>query len=264
MHFLQPAERERAVQSALQWQSMMRPQRVNPLAAFVQDHQGWIWGGLIVGGAFATGALAAAIARRAKGTTSPVATYADPPPRQTQVAFAEGDPAPWWPIASTSHHRRMWEVAYKDVYGKWHGNMSRSFMASRDGRYHVGIDLYANAGDPVLAPEDGTVVGIQTFFHGTCAMMIQGDSGVTILLGEIKCGSQHDFGVGVGMRVVKGQAVGRVGLASGGSFMLHFETYACCPTQNSPWYRSNRPPLLVRDPTDYLLRARAATQQMVA
>lgn len=240
------------------------PPRRNPLGDFVERNQGWIWGGIIVSGAFATGALVGALARRARKPTPRGIGYSDPPPRLTDVAFAEGDPAPWWPIASTSRHQRKWEVPYKDIYGKWHGNMARSFKASRDGRYHVGLDLYANAGDPVLAPEDGTVVGLQTFFAGTCAMVIQGDSGVTVLLGELKCGSPSEFGIATGVRVVKGQAVGRIGLSNTGSFMLHFETYECCPTQNKPWYRSNAAPVLVRDPTDYLLRARAATKQAVA
>lgn len=230
----------------------------NPVADFIDRYKDEIfWGGLVLGGLAAGGvAIAIARSRRPSGPG-----YPDAPPESRGAAFAQGDPRPTWPVGYTSHHSRLYEVPYKDIYGAWHGNMSRAFRAGRESRYHAGADLYANAGDPVVAPEDGTVVQIQTFFDGTDAMLIQGDYGVTVLLGEIKRGSSREFGITEGSRVVKGQTVARVGLATGGSHMLHFETYACCPATNSKWYKGHSLPSLLLDPTEYLLRARAATVQ---
>lgn len=185
------------------------------------------------------------------------ASYPWPRPIDTGVPMAEGFGRPVWPVAATSRHARRLEVAYRDVHGKIHGNMSRRFTASRDGRFHVGIDLYANAGDPVLAPEDGKVVQIQSFLNGTDMMMVQGNHGITVLLGEIAPGSWKEFGVQEGSTVVRGQPVARVGLTDNESHMLHVETYACCPDDNEPWYKSKARPELIRDPTDYLLRAMA-------
>jgi murein DD-endopeptidase MepM/ murein hydrolase activator NlpD len=156
-------------------------------------------------------------------------------------------------------------VPYLDTQGQWHGNSSRAFKASRDGRFHAGIDLYANAGDVLVAPEAGVVVGRQTFLNGTGAMLIQLDSGITVLLGETMMGGAEEVArrynaqpVVVGSRVRAGQPVTVVGKTDNGSHMLHIETYTCCPTDNDPWYVGRPPPKLLRDPTDWLLRAQGA------
>lgn len=188
--------------------------------------------------------------------------YPWPAPKDQGVLFAEGARRPLWPVAPNSTHARRLEVAYKDIYGKIHGNGSRRFRTTRAGRYHVGIDLYANAGDVVLAPEDGVVVNTQTFLNGTDAMLIEGNHGITVLLGEIAPGSWREMGVDKGSKVKRGQPVARVGLTHNGSHMLHFETYACCPIKNYSWYQGRPAPELVRDPSDYLLRALAG--EMVA
>lgn len=188
--------------------------------------------------------------------------YPWPAPANQGIAFAEGAPRPVWPVANNSTHARRLEVPYEDVSGNLHGNAARRFRATRDGRFHVGVDLYANAGDVVLAPEAGVIVQTQSFLNGTDAMLIQGEHGVTVLLGEIAPGSWKEMGVAEGSTVERGQPVARVGRTHNGSHMLHFETYACCPTKNFPWYKGHDAPELVRDPTDYLLRALAG--EMVA
>lgn len=187
-----------------------------------------------------------------------------PVPADRGVPFAVGG-RPVWPIAASSSAPRKHEVPYRDVDGVWHGNVSRAFKAERGGRYHAGIDLYANSGDVLVSPESGVIVGRQTFLNGTGAMLIQLDSGVTVLLGETMMGGAEEvarrFGtqpVGIGTRVRAGQPVTVVGTTDAGSHMLHIETYACCPKHNDPWYAGNRPPPLLRDPTNWLLKAPGA------
>lgn len=191
----------------------------------------------------------------AQALPTPGGGYPYPPPASRGVPFAGGS-APYWPIQA-SNNRRHGQVGYKDVNGKWHGNMARAFRASRGSRHHAGIDIYANPNDVVVAPEDGVVVGRQTFYAGTGAMLIETDSGIVVLLGETKMGGAGEFGVDIGTRVKAGQPVTRIGRSNSGSHMLHFETYTGGTRKNSPWYKSGGPPPNLLDPTDYLLRAKA-------
>ena len=193
--------------------------------------------------------------------------YLFPPPRDTGAPFAGGPLRPVWPIDLESTNPRKLEVPYKDTAGKWHGNMSRAFKASRAGRWHVGMDLYANVGDEVLAPEDGQVVATQFFTAGTHGLMFKTDSGAHILFGEIERGSWDDYGAAAGQRIKRGQPLARVGIQDsdpdtpgiqGGAHMLHLEMYTCCPTQNIRWYKNKSRDPLILDPTDYLLRAKAS------
>ena len=187
-----------------------------------------------------------------------------PPPKNRGVPFAESPTQPLWPIQADSTNKRMYEVAYRDVNGKMRGNGARAFKARRanGARYHAGIDLYADAGDVVVAPEAGVIVADQNFLNsipGKDAMLIQGYSGTTILLGEIVAKSFRDFGLEIGSRVERGQPVARVGLTQKGSHMLHFETYTQGSNRNRSWRQGRVPHPTLRDPTVYLLRARATT-----
>lgn len=179
-----------------------------------------------------------------------------PKPFDHGVPFAIGK-RPVWPIAPNSRHRKLYVVSYKDVDGERHGSPSRSFKANRGERNHVGIDLYANAGDVVVAPEDGTIVGHQNFLHGTRAVLIQLDSGPVVLLGEVDKGGLKEFGLRVGSRVKKEQPVTRVGVLGGGGHMLHTETYRKGTTKNKRWYKNRDRPPEILDPTDFLLQAKA-------
>ena len=185
-----------------------------------------------------------------------------PPPKNRGVPFAAGPARPTWPI-SGSDNKRWGEVAYRDINGKRHGNASRAFKASRSGRHHAGIDLYADAGDIVLAPESGVIVADQNFLNsipGEDAMLIQGDSGTTILLGEIVAESMTtQFGLKEGSRVEQGQPVAIVAETVNGSHMLHFETYAEGSERNRSWKKGKKPHPSLLDPTAYLLRARVST-----
>lgn len=190
-----------------------------------------------------------------------------PLPVSKGVPFASGPENPVWPIKSDSKNERKYEVPYKDVNGKRYGNQARAFKATRGNgaRYHAGIDIYANAGDVVLAPESGVIVEDQNFLNsipGEDAMLIQGDSGTTILLGEIVAESMTtEFGLKEGSRVTAGQPVAIVAKTVNGSHMLHFETYAKGSKRNRSWSQGKKPHTSLRDPTAYLLRARPDSEE---
>lgn len=187
-----------------------------------------------------------------------------PTPKNKGVPFAQGPAQPAWPIQSSTNSRQF-QVSYTDINGKKHGRSSRAFKATRGkgSRNHAGIDLFANAGDVIVSPESGVIVADQNFLNtipGEDAMLIQGDSGTTILLGEIVAESMTtEFGLKEGSRVERGQPVAIVALTKNGSHMLHFETYTEGSTRNRKWRRGKVPHESLRDPTPYLLRARATT-----
>jgi len=180
------------------------------------------------------------------------------PPRNIGPAFAQIRGGLTWPVATSD--KRLGQVAYKDIYGDVHGRSARRFGASRDGRRHVGVDLFGSPGDPVLAVADGVVVDTQSFHLGTDAIVVQHD-GATALYGEVQSDSWKNFGVGVGSRVVRGQPIARIGCmvrdSSGSceSHMLHFETYQPGVQKNVRWYAGQSPPPEILDPTLLLLVA---------
>lgn len=169
------------------------------------------------------------------------------------VPFAIGPSNLKWPVITK--HTRGNEVPYKKLDGKYIGNSSRSFGVPRqDGiRKHVGIDLYCYGDDLVIATESGTVVGIQGFLGPTKAILIQGDSGIVSLYGEVKNNSWSEFDIKKGTKVKAGQPIARIGINNAGTSMLHFETYTKGTTQNAQWKGS--PPSNILNPTKYLLQA---------
>lgn len=169
------------------------------------------------------------------------------------VPFAIGPSNLKWPVITK--HTRGSEVPYKKLDGKYIGNSSRSFGVPRqDGiRKHVGIDLYCYGDDLVIATESGTVVGIQGFLGPTKAILIQGDSGIVSLYGEVKNNSWSEFDIKKGTKVKAGQPIARIGINNAGTSMLHFETYTKGTTQNAQWKGS--PPSNILNPTKYLLQA---------
>lgn len=180
-----------------------------------------------------------------------------PPASFQGVPFAAGIRKPAWPVQTRDS--RIGQVAYRDIHGNTHGNYDRRFGASRDGRYHVGIDLYANNGDPVIAIADGVVTNAQTFHLGSWALFV--DHGpVVVMYGEVEEYSWRDFGVYVGSTVKKGQPIARVACMRGSgsscsSHMLHFETYRDGSGQNKTWHVGSPAPAAILDPTLLLLQA---------
>lgn len=171
------------------------------------------------------------------------------------VPFAAGLSSSIWPIAKTKNDR--WnEVAYKKTDGSYNGNSSRAFGSLRSGgdRYHVGIDLYCDDGDPCIACESGVIIGTQGFLNITKALLLQTDTGVVLLYGEIRNNSWEEFNISKGVRVKKGQPLCRIGKNQTGSAMLHFETYKKGTTKNYSWYVGQNPNSSILNPTKYLLR----------
>ena len=158
----------------------------------------------------------------------------------------------FWPIRTTNSRGRL--VSYKNVHGKIHGNGSRRFLASRQGgaRYHVGIDLYCNHKDIVVACEDGTIVNHYPFYAGTHCLFVQNDSGTVINYGEVEKGSWSEFHLTKGSRVTAGEPIARVGRMTKSS-MCHFEMYTAGSKRNQRWKPGQKRPRGLLNPTKYLL-----------
>lgn len=190
---------------------------------------------------------------------------ADLEPRaRTEVAFAKGGARPQWPLDTNA--RRKLQVSYQDVRKKWHGRWGREFGASRKSksggkRNHVGVDLFADPGDIVVAMEDGEVLAGLPFYKGTGAVYLLTDSGLIINYGELERWSWRNYGVRAGTRVQAGDQIGRVGLSNDGSHMLHLETYQPDVTVDEirngamQWWKGDPAPEGILDPTRYLVRA---------
>lgn len=200
-------------------------------------------------------ALLAVVAGKG-GSSRPAQSHGMEPAKDRGVDFAIGG-RPIWPIHPSSRHASKYTVSYKDAAGSWHGRAARAFKADRGSRHHAGMDLFANAGDVIVAPEAGTVVRRQTFYKGTGAMVLELDSGLAVVLGETAMGGAGEFGITTGTRVQRGQPLTRVGLSNDGSHMLHLETYRSGTTTNSRWYKGDAAPPNLLDPTEWLLTAKA-------
>lgn len=197
------------------------------------------------------------------------------PVRQTVAPFAGGATRPTWPVDTRS--KRKLKVSYKDVRNKWHGRWGRHFGAKRKrkgggGRVHVGVDLFADPGDVVLAAEGGTIMAVLPYYKGTGAIYVKHDSGLIVAYTEIEKGSWWDYGLrtAVGVRVEAGQPIARVGLTNDGSHMLHLETYRGDVTvedirkKKMQWLEGDPPPDGILDPTEYLVRTLLAKRDDIA
>lgn len=178
-----------------------------------------------------------------------------------ETPFAGGVESPVWPVQT--EHRRGDELSYRSEDGKFHGNWARRFGAPRSGgsRFHAGVDLFADAGDAVLAIADGVVVALQSFHLGSWAILV--DHGPFVMLyGEVAKGSWGEFGVQKGSRVRAGAPVARVACMDRNedgdctSHMLHVEAYAPGATRNERWYSSDERPANLLDPSMVLFLAR--------
>jgi murein DD-endopeptidase MepM/ murein hydrolase activator NlpD len=126
-------------------------------------------------------------------------------------------------------------------------------------RFHVGEDLDGEPGDVVRSMEAGTVTATQTFAGPNAhAILVLGDSGTTVLYGEVDPASWVELGIRVGGRVERCQPIARIGINKWGSSMLHLETYAGRVRQNQRWFVGDPAPPALRNPRAYLERAAAA------
>ena len=159
------------------------------------------------------------------------------------------------PVHAQGSLRPVWPL---DDAPAWPPRASRRFGVSRgDGeRHHTGIDLGALEGTVVRAMEPGTVVATLRFNGPHAhAILIEHDSGLVVLYGEIWPGSWKQWGLSLGSRVKAGDPIGTVGINPNGSTMLHLETYRPGTRRNYPWYRGQPAPKALLDPTRYLERA---------
>lgn len=155
--------------------------------------------------------------------------------------MAYGDPSPVWPLPLDAPPRVIRE--------------SRQFMTTRVDkktgklRWHIAVDLGSEKGRPVLAPESGTVVALQTFYGpGAHALLLAADTtGVVLLLGEL---DPNTWQVAEGEHVEKGRWVGNVGSTG----HLHFGAFAKGTRKTVQWFVGDPPPPEVLDPTDYVDR----------
>lgn len=128
-------------------------------------------------------------------------------------------------------------------------------------RNHTGIDLAASPGTPVLAPESGTIVAPNTGWEynkatgkGVKALIMQTDSGLTILLGGIRPNSAI---VKAGQKVQAGEKLAEIGRYPLGDSMLHFTLHNDLLSEaevnaRKSWPAGQPPPANVIDPASYL------------
>jgi murein DD-endopeptidase MepM/ murein hydrolase activator NlpD len=133
----------------------------------------------------------------------------------------------------------------------------KSLGASRpNNRQHAGVDIIVPAGTAVVATEAGTIVATNAWAGPDAkSLLLETDGGFVVNYGAVAPGSWHEFGLGVGSRVVAGQPIARIGRYPHGSAMLHFELYALGTRKNERWRAGKAPPDNLLDPTGYLERA---------
>ena len=178
-------------------------------------------------------------------------------PRGANAPFApEFGPGSYWPLISSSPRGRL--VSYRTAGGSMVGFSGRIFGASRSrgARFHVGIDLFGNFGDPVIAIEDGEIIRIYPFCCGrrkTSSALFVAHQNVVVNYGEVDPNSLRDLSLSPGDRVRAGQQIGTVGRNPGGSTMIHFETYLPGTRGNQRWMVGRRRPSRLLNPTRALL-----------
>jgi murein DD-endopeptidase MepM/ murein hydrolase activator NlpD len=119
-------------------------------------------------------------------------------------------------------------------------------------RRHAGVDLFANAGDAVIAVEDGVIVGFYPFLRARTGEMsyalLIAHAGYVANYGEVRENSLRARGLEIGSAVRGGQNIATISDTA----QLHFETYAAGTTRNSSWAYAQTRPASVIDPTPRL------------
>ncbi|GEM_PF-7058084 len=188
-----------------------------------------------------------------------VAKRPRPVPESDPVPFAPAPPnGSYWPIITK--HLQGREVNFLDEEGMHVGSIpARMFLAERSEgtRYHIGIDLFANFNDPVVACQDGKIVNFYGFCCGkkiTSWALLVDHGDVVVNYGELAPDSlDRAGGLKLESPVRAGQIIGFIGQNPGKSSMLHFETYKHGTKNNKSWSKKQpRPPELL-NPTKYLL-----------
>ncbi len=190
------------------------------------------------------------------------------------VPFAPAPPAgSYWPLRTANSAGRR--VSYTTINNTTIGNGGRKFLAHRDNRdyngsirkyrgtrqnrWHVGIDLFANRGDEVVACEAGKIINLQYFYPAASGQRTYGilveHSGCLVNYGEVRSDSLTRNNLHEGDTVAAGQVIGFVSDTD----MLHFETYSLREDHtyhNLQWWNlpeTPNPPDGLLNPTQYLL-----------
>ena len=112
----------------------------------------------------------------AAGGAGPVAPPEPPDDPAPFAAFAAAG-TNFWPVVDPGPNTRL--VSYHPSPDKTIGNIGRCFFDDRPGRHHVGVDLFAEEGDPVVACADGKIVSFYKFYNSkgrdTFALVIAHD-----------------------------------------------------------------------------------------
>lgn len=194
-------------------------------------------------------------------------------PRPSAAPFAKKGAHTIWPL-ETDHKQRLVTSYWTEdgLRGKW----GREFGAKRTSksgtvRRHVGIDLFANVGDAVVAPERGRILAILPFTEGTWAVYLRTDGDQVINLGEVQKFSWREFGRKPGDQVERGDPVARIGLV-GTKHMLHTEIYDAAGASDEDLVQAIRrgdmqwhdetPPPRVLDPSAYYVDAATRTYRL--
>ncbi len=163
------------------------------------------------------------------------------------IAHAEA-PSRYWPVV-TRHPR------WNDISAEPECVNLRCFGAARPvsrldnpTRRHAGIDLFAYAGDAVIATEDGQVVAFYPFLRArtgemSYALLIAHADHVANY-GEVRAPAN----VNVGDVVTAGQRIAEISDTA----QLHFETYAPGFARNRSWRFGDAQPGGLIDPTERL------------
>lgn len=196
-------------------------------------------------------------------------------PPENPVEFApEPVGTAYWPVRPLRTEDKDWHVvSYRFGPGKNDfvrgRNTAREFYAFRGvDRLHAAIDLYGNAGDQVVAIQDGIFLyTIVNFLGNTSAMYIQhtiDQPNLIFVYGEVAKYSWTTFNLKIGDKVKAGQVIAKLGITPGGSSMLHCETWGLGVTgiknrlhsSFRSWKKGGQPPKYVLNPTKYLLAVR--------
>lgn len=183
------------------------------------------------------------------------------------AAAPADDPAPiaesgasvrYWPVVTD--HPRWDAVSFQSEDGAFVGVELRRFNAPRPAaradnptRRHVGVDLFAAAGDAVIAVEDGRIVAFYPFLRAATGEMsyalLVAHEGYVANYGEVRATSLSDQGLAIGDAVAAGREIAAVS----DTRQLHFETYRAGSRHGQSWRHGAPAPDRVLNPTRLLL-----------
>jgi|CXWL01.1.fsa_nt_gi murein DD-endopeptidase MepM/ murein hydrolase activator NlpD len=201
--------------------------------------------------------LVAAVLAPACAAADPAEAVAQP--SDNPVPFAESAaPVRYWPVVTDD--ARWARVSFERADGSFAGTELRRFNAPRPSaradnptRRHVGVDLFAAAGDAVIAVEDGRIVAFYPFLRAATGEMsyalLVSHAGYVANYGEVRATSLSDLGLALGDVVSAGQPIAVVS----DTRQLHFETYRAGTTHGQSWGHGAAAPDRVLNPTRLLL-----------